>query len=258
MATYNKIAYMVYDELKLSSDDSFFVPEHVFFLMDNYRSILLKQRYADVKKDIPLANYQTICLDFTYNDGQCMYPESVKSVQEVPYFTNLNGMESIQVNAMGDLFTNYDYALVTDNRFTYVGNNKWLKKIVYFTLGSDRHLYAKSSNPDFKYIKKMQVSAVFDSPQQAQQYSCNPDACPSMDDEYPLEASLIPPLIQMIVQELRQPTTIIKEDKSNDADDDMANLNRPSYMPNYGMGGYGMMPGMMPQQQSLATPKQKR
>lgn len=123
MASFAQIQYMVYDELKLSSDDSFIVPEHISFIMDNYRSQLLIQRYATIKKDIPLANYQTICLDFQY-DNDCLYGESMKSIQQVPYFTNLGGFESITINAVGDLFTNYEYALISDNRFTYVGNNK--------------------------------------------------------------------------------------------------------------------------------------
>lgn len=81
----------------------------------------------------------------------------------------------------------------------------------------------------------MQVSALFDSPTEANQLSCNQD-CPSMDNPYPLEADLIQPLIQMCVQELRQPTAMIKEDATNDAKDDMVTLNRPSYMP---YGAYG-------------------
>jgi len=48
---------MALDELKLHSDDANFTEEHIIFLADKYRAILLKQRYADVKKEIPLANY---------------------------------------------------------------------------------------------------------------------------------------------------------------------------------------------------------
>ena len=61
--TYNELIYMVLDELKLSSDDSYITPDHVIFLLVKYRSFLLKQRYSDIKKQIPDSNYQSICLD---------------------------------------------------------------------------------------------------------------------------------------------------------------------------------------------------
>ena len=54
---------MVLDELKLSSDDAQFTEDHVMFLLNKYRTFLLKQKYSDIKKQIPESNYQTICLD---------------------------------------------------------------------------------------------------------------------------------------------------------------------------------------------------
>ena len=58
-----EIVSMCLDELKLISDDSHFVEEHVIFLADKYRAFLLAQRYRDIKKEIPDSNYQTICID---------------------------------------------------------------------------------------------------------------------------------------------------------------------------------------------------
>jgi len=43
MATYKEIAYLVLDELKLASDDRYFELEHVVFLLDKYRSYVLKK-----------------------------------------------------------------------------------------------------------------------------------------------------------------------------------------------------------------------
>ena len=63
MATYREIVYMVLDELKVNSDDKYFEEEHVMFLMDKYRAFLLKQRYSDIKKQMPESNLQTICLN---------------------------------------------------------------------------------------------------------------------------------------------------------------------------------------------------
>jgi len=62
MSTYRQIAYMVLDELKASSDDRYFEEEHVLFLMDKYRALILKQRYSDVRKGASDTNFQKINL----------------------------------------------------------------------------------------------------------------------------------------------------------------------------------------------------
>ena len=63
MSTYRELTHMVLDELKIISDDSHFQEEHVIFLLDKYRSLILKQKYEKEKKEMPESNYQTICLD---------------------------------------------------------------------------------------------------------------------------------------------------------------------------------------------------
>ena len=53
MSTYRQLTYMVLDELKLVSDDSHFTKEHIMSLLNWYRLFILKQRYSDIKKQIP-------------------------------------------------------------------------------------------------------------------------------------------------------------------------------------------------------------
>ena len=58
--TYAEVVYMILDELKLSSDDSYFNEYHVLMLADKYRAMILKQRYKDIRKQVPYSNYQEI------------------------------------------------------------------------------------------------------------------------------------------------------------------------------------------------------
>ena len=51
--TWRQLVYMVLDEIKLTSDDSIINENHVIFLLNKYRTFLLKQRYSDIKKPIP-------------------------------------------------------------------------------------------------------------------------------------------------------------------------------------------------------------
>ena len=224
MATFNQIAYMIYDELGLGSDDGKFNIDHVLFLMGNYRSYILKQQYTNAKKTIPLSNYQTICIDLEYNND-CIRGNEVKSINKIPDFTNLNSTDSVTINPVGDLFKNIEYALVSEDRFKYVGNNKWLTRIVYFTVGTNQHLYLKSNDSNFKYLKKVEVNALFDDTVEAAKLSCNKEegSCEYLDTKYPIEESLIPVLIELVVKELS--STIYKpEDDINNASDDLTKV----------------------------------
>jgi hypothetical protein len=42
MSTFRDIVYMIMDELKLSSDDSYYTEDHIIFLISKYRAFLLK------------------------------------------------------------------------------------------------------------------------------------------------------------------------------------------------------------------------
>ena len=50
--TYREIVYSILDLLKQSSDDSFYTEEHVLFLVSKMRATILKQTYANIKKEI--------------------------------------------------------------------------------------------------------------------------------------------------------------------------------------------------------------
>jgi len=54
-----------------------------------------------------------------------------------------------------DSFNNLNPTVVSNERFKFVGNNKWLGNFIYCTQGPDERLYFKSANPQHMYIKKV-------------------------------------------------------------------------------------------------------
>ena len=90
--TYREIVYACLDILKLTSDDSLYTEEHIVFLANKARTLLLKQRYSDIKKRIPESNYQTICLDLekvqNIQDLDCQ-GSSLRTIQKVPYLMKI-------------------------------------------------------------------------------------------------------------------------------------------------------------------------
>ena len=222
MSTYKELVYLVLDELKLISDDSHFQEEHVIFLLDKYRAFLLKQRYNDIRKEIPESNYQTICIDLQQSsaiDGQpCTGADYMKSVQEIP---NMMTIGNQKISSL-DYFQG-NFAYTNNERFKYVGNNKYLQNQIYGTIAPDSHLYLKSSNPQIYYLEKVKVTGIFEDSAKAAQLQC-PDAngdkpCDIMDMEFPIEEALIPPMIELIVKELSGHAYSPADSENNSTDD---------------------------------------
>lgn len=221
----NEIIYLVLDELKLSSDDSIFEPEHIFFLAEKYRAFLLKQRYSDIKKTIPEANYSTICVELEEDSDNtviCNSRSLLKSKKKIPFIMNVGNTQVYPMN-----YYTGDIAYISRDRMKYVGNNKYLRNIIYCSLSPDSHLYFISSNPQFLYLERVRVTAIFASLSELANLQCgdeNKDTiCDIFDMEFPMEAALVPPLIELIVKELSGPVYTPKDD-NNDASDELSDI----------------------------------
>lgn len=223
MSKYNEIAYQILDELKLVSDDSHFQIEHILFLMDKFRSFLLKQRYSDIKKEIPESNFQTICLDLEFEQGDdCESKGYLKSIQEIP---DMMSIRNPKVSTM-DYFAGH-LTYVNRERFKYVGYNKYLQNVMYCTIAPDQHLYIKSNNSQFRYLEKIKLTGVFEDSSKAAELSCEKKEedgpCDTLEQNFPLEEALIPPLIELIVKELSG-ARVSPADTENNASDDLSRL----------------------------------
>ena len=224
--TYREIVYACLDILKLTSDDSLYTEEHIIFLANKARTLLLKQRYSDIKKRIPESNYQTICLDLekvqNIQDLSCQ-GSSLRTIQEVPYLMKIGSPKVYPQNYyLGEI------TYISRERMRYVGHNKYLQNIIYCSLAPDNHLYFKSSNPQHLYLKKVQVTGIFEDIQNASQLECNNDnsQCQDiLDKTFPLEEGLVHPLIEIIVKQLG-PSIDLPQDQENNAQDDLANNNK--------------------------------
>lgn len=220
-----EIVYMCLDELKLHSDDTEFTEAHIAFLANKWRAFLLKKQYLDIKKEIPQSNYQTVCLSLEVDNSStnCESTISLRSAEELP---DVLPIGSGKVFPSGDYFTG-EITYVSKDRLKYVGNNKYLKNIIYCALGPDKHLYFKSNNPQFAYLKKVKYSGIFEDTLEASNYECADSegntTCSYLDKEFPLEPALVPLLVQSIVQELS--SAVYKpSDDTNNAKDDLASL----------------------------------
>ena len=216
---------MVLDELKLSSDDTQYTEDHIIFLLDKYRAFLLKQKYSDIKKYIPESNYQTICLDLiqvpAIAGGPCEGGTYLRSKEKIPFLIKIGTPRVYPLD-----YYQGEITYVSRDRMRYVGYNKFLQNIIYCSLGPDNYLYFKSSNPQYLYLEKVKFTGVFQDSTKASDLQCPDDdgniICDVLDRTFPIEDSLIPPLVELIVKELSS-SIYRPDDETNNAKDDLAN-----------------------------------
>lgn len=226
MSTYKELVYMCLDELKLYSDDALYTEEHIMFLLGKYRTFLIKQRYSDVKKQIPESNYQTICLDLievpAISGEPCEGGSYLRSKEKIPFLMKIGNPRVYPID-----YYQGEITYVSRDRMRYVGYNKYLQNIIYASLGPDNYLYFKSFNPQFLYLEKVRITGIFEDTLAASELQCPDESgdivCDVLDREFPIENALIPPLIQLVVEELTK-AEYKPEDKENNSDDDLSEV----------------------------------
>ena len=225
MSTFKELIYLVLDELKGMSDDFDFTEDHVHYLLTKYRAFLLKQRYSDIKKQIPESNYQTICLDLinvpAISGEPCTGGIYLRSKQKVPFLMQIGTPRVYPID-----YYQGEITYVSRDRMRYVGYNKFLQNVIYCSIGPDNYLYFKSSNPQYLYLEKVKFTGIFQDSMQASDLQC-PDnngetVCNPIDRTFPIEDALVPPLIELVVKELAG-SAYKPDDEANNAKDDLSN-----------------------------------
>lgn len=221
MATLRELTYMVLDELKLSSDDSYFNEEHIRFLIGKYRGLLLTQLYKDVKKEIAESNLQTISVNLeevpAISGVCCEGGTFLKTVDKIPFLMSIS-----TPRIYADDFYNTEISYVSRERMKYVGNNKWLLNAIYASMGPDNYIYLKSSNPNFTtFLNTINITGIFEDPEHIN--SINNSEEDIMDSPYPLEEGLIPQVIEAVVKSLITPK-YSPEDNANNAKDNLPEM----------------------------------
>ena len=231
-----KVAELVYSCLDLSkaatSDDSWITEEHVIFLLKKYRSFLIKKEQDKEKSSQDIASefeYQQICLDLekvpAIDGDPCTGGYYLRTTQKIPKILEGTLPRVYPLDFYQGIYISY----VSRDRMRYVGTNPFLQNIIYTSLGPDMHLYLNSSNPQFLYMKKLRISAIFEDMDEAAELLCDDSgedvSCDVLDMEFPIRDYLVPPLIELVVKELSG-SKYLPRDSRNDADDGLSKINQ--------------------------------
>lgn len=214
---------MCSDQLKLSSDDTFFTNDHILYLLKRYRGLYLSQKYKDVRKEIPESNYQTICLDLiqvpAISGEPCEGGTFLRTRNKIPSLLTIG---TTKVYPM-DYYVG-DITMVSRERMKYVGYNKWLQNVIYCSVAPDGYMYFKSSNPQYLHLENVKMTGIFEDIDEVEELSCDKESsCDILDRKFPIEEALIPQLIDTVVKFMT--SGLYKpEDDNNNAKDDLATM----------------------------------
>ena len=215
MTTYREAIYMCLDLLKGMSDDFTYTEDHVAYLLDKFRALLLKQRYGnDPKKHVPYSNYQNV--EVTFNNTT-EYKKIIKSDKTIP---NMLQLGIPRITTPDEYYYNYRFELTSRERLPSTGNNKFTSMINYCAINEDNHiLYATKENQWSEDGKvnpnSFIITAIFENPREVESMD--------LDSNIPLEETLITTLIELVVKELA--TSVYRpNDDINDSRDDNAAL----------------------------------
>ncbi len=226
MALYKDIVYFVLDSIKALNGDSTITEEHVIFLANQFRLFLIEQKkLKEGESALSSSNEQTICINLEQVNAieglEYCNDLYLRSIEEIPDMID----ESTLKVSLADLF-NIRTAFISKERFKFVGHNKYLRNILYCTLGPDNHIYFNSSNPQFKYLKEAKITGIFEDAEAAAELACDGEdgvKCDILDSKFPLEPDLIPQMLELIIKELLgvnyRPNDIV-----NNANDDLADI----------------------------------
>ena len=236
MITYKDAVYIILDELHLDNDDSSWEPSHIIYLLNKYRSFLIKQRYSNAKTDIPLSYYQNYNITFNLPNPiplanvRCI----LQSTTTIPTILNLKG-DTLETSA----YLNNGYApiakelnIIPTDRFKYIGYNKYLKAdIPYFTISYDNKAYLSTTidylNPNYsttQTIPSVVLSAIFENPQDL---LATKTITNTLNMTFPVEDALIASITELVLKELSS-TIYLPQDNTNNATDDLS-MNTDQY-----------------------------
>jgi hypothetical protein len=234
MTTYREAIYMCLDLIKGNSDDFSYSEEHVAYLLDKFRALLLKQRYGNNrKKEIPYSNYQTISikLELSTFEGNKYYICNPIDGTTIPYTLQI-GIPRISVasDSYGDI--NLEY--ISRERLPFVGNNKYLKNFWYCSLDEQNRLLLKTSSVRIFEDKEalneediptltFRITALFENPRELSNEITFKEGTDELDRNIPIEESLITTLIEMVAKELLG-AAYRPADTINNSNDDMASM----------------------------------
>ena len=259
MTKYNELVSFILDSIRAVSDDVFVTEDHVLFLINKYRSYLLKQKYEkDPRRQVPDSNYQSIKLDLQqYGNTVADFwdyidmPEKYSTVEDTEERVNVDALIEYEQHGDSERPTRWDDKNIVKR--TYLRSVQEMPNTMQIgisscyivdpfkaivTIVSKERLEFVGWNP---FLQKIIYGAIGPD-QKLYIKSNNPEFLAikkvifhgiledptsvmddAMDEDCPIEEALVAPLIKSVIADLLQ-FEYRPQDPANNANDDLSDI----------------------------------
>ncbi len=233
--TKRELIFTVFEKLGIENDDTDLTQEFVSSLIDNTRARLIKQTYGNKNWNIPIELRQELCMTLTPVDsinGLSCSGTILRTNEIIPKGISVKGgdgsvlrikrydREALQIN------------IVPIERLPLVGHNQWTAGMTYGAIDSDRRVYLVSPSQKHKMLEKVKIEGIYERPDDIWELKCyevsdtptfgvvesSQAPCEPWDEEYPLEASMVDDIMNIILTDLNR-TIQLPKDELNDSED---------------------------------------
>lgn len=259
MTKYKELVSFILDAIRAVSDDAFITEDHVIFLLNKYRSYLLKQKYEkDPRKQVPDSNYQSIELDLEQYgntvDTTWDYTGISKhsTVNESEERVNIDGLIAYEQHGDAERPTRWDDRNLVKR--TYLRSKQEVPNTMQVGISSCyivdpfKSIITMISKERLEFVGWNRflwkiIYGAIGADQRLYIKSNNPEFLAikkvifrgiledptsvmddAMDEDCPIEEALVPPLIKSVIADLLQ-FEYRPQDPANNANDDLSDIN---------------------------------
>jgi hypothetical protein len=229
-STLNELIYAVINTVrsKTQTGDPI-TKELVAYHIKNVRAQLIKQEGNKGYSADPYIIQDLGCLELEKVDSaDCCTDESdcivLRTKEKIPSIIELHHKQLIsRVGPVDKTSMNFDW--IDYSRVPFIGNNRFTKsRIKAYQMNNGGHIYLITPTFLSKGLKKINVQAVFENPQDVAKFqNCEGLSCYDDDSPYPIKDWMIPTIIDIVVTKFIGKTAQAPQDNTNDAN---LNLNK--------------------------------
>lgn len=237
--TKREIIFTILEKLKIESDDSDLTQEFVSALIDLTRAKLIKQTYGNKEWNIPIELRQELCLSLSpvsSVDGISCSGTILRTDDIIPKGISVKGADGAVLRIKRFDRKQLQINIVPIERLPLIGHNPFTSGMTYGAIDSDRRVYLLSGQKQHSFLEYIKVEGIYENPDDIWALKCGDAAtstsvaksteinhnadvpCEPWDEQYPLEASMIDDVVEIIIQQLIRREKM-PEDNLNDAED---------------------------------------
>ena len=218
--TLKEIIYDINETLNAYSDDHKLSEEHIAFMINNKRNLLLKQYMSNLIKEVPQEAIQSICLNLELNRNCFENIQVLRSTIKIPATLDNTGRSNI-IKAYTPLRFIKNINIIDYSRIPFVYAEKYNKTQLFVAVDPKSYLIVFNTDNLHLDLELLEIEGVFENPEEAYNLSCEASInnCDFFDSQYPIESALIDPIKNQIVNELLLKYKIPMDSENNSEND---------------------------------------